>query len=73
LIFVALKNPVRREIFVFHEQKGEVSFTDAQNATSIRDTSLLSYHLKDSTLLGKQSSRRKYSLSESGQTSMLLF
>ena len=73
LIFAALKNPVRREILVFLEQNGEASFTDIQNAVSVSDTGLLSYHLKELNLLVEQSSRRKYSLSEIGQTSMVLF
>jgi DNA-binding transcriptional ArsR family regulator len=72
-IFAALKNPIRRQILIILEQKGEASFTDIQNAVGINDTGLLSYHLKELNLLVEQSSRGKYSLSEIGQTSMVLF
>ncbi|MCW4034083.1 MAG: helix-turn-helix domain-containing protein [Candidatus Bathyarchaeota archaeon] len=73
LIFAALKNPIRRQILQFIEQKGEASFTDIQNVIGITDTGLLSYHLKELNLLVEQSSRGKYALSEIGQTSMTLF
>jgi len=72
-IFAALKNPIRRQILILLEQKGEASFTDIQNAVGINDTGLLSYHLKELNLLVEQSSRGKYVLSEIGQTSMVLF
>ncbi len=72
-IFAALKHPVRRQILLLLEQKGEVSFTDIQNALGINDTGLLSYHLKELALLVEQSERGKYRLSEEGQTSMVLF
>jgi DNA-binding transcriptional ArsR family regulator len=72
-IFAALKNPIRRQILILLEQKGEVSFTDIQDAVGINDTGLLSYHLKELKLLVEQSSRGKYVLSEIGQTSMVLF
>jgi DNA-binding transcriptional ArsR family regulator len=73
IIFTALKHPVRRQILVLLEQKGEVSFTDIQNAVDIKDTGLLSYHLKELALLVEQSARGKYRLSEVGQTTMVLF
>lgn len=73
VIFTALKHPVRRQILVLLEQKGEVSFTDIQNAVGINDTGLLSYHLKELAFLVEQSGRGKYRLSEVGQTSMVLF
>jgi DNA-binding transcriptional ArsR family regulator len=72
-IFTALKHPVRRQILLFLEQKGEASFTDIQNAVSIDDTGLVSYHLGELTPLVEQSARGKYRLSEIGQTSMVLF
>ena len=72
-IFAALKNPIRRQILILLEQKGEASFTDIQNAVGINDTGLLSYHLKELNILVEQSSRGKYALSEIGQTSMTLF
>ncbi len=73
LIFAALKNPTRRQILILLEQKGEVSFTEIQNALKVIDTGLLSYHLKELNLLVEQSKRGKYSLSEIGQTSIVLF
>jgi DNA-binding transcriptional ArsR family regulator len=73
IIFAALKNPMRRQILVLLEQKGEATFTDIQNALNVTDTGLLSYHLKELGVLVCQSSRGKYSLSEIGQTSMALF
>ena len=72
-IFTALKHPVRRQILLLLEQKGEVSFIDIQNAVGISDTGLISYHLKELALLVEQSARGKYLLSEVGQTSMVLF
>jgi len=72
-IFAALKNPIRRQILLLLEQKGEASFTDIQNSVGINDTGLLSYHLNELNLLVEQSSRGKYHLSEIGQTSMVLF
>lgn len=72
-IFAALKHPVRRQILLLLEQKGEASFTDIQNAVSINDTGLASYHLRELTPLVEQTARGKYRLSEIGQTSMVLF
>lgn len=72
-IFAALKHPMRRQILLFLEQKGEASFTDIQNAVSINDTGLVTYHLGELTPLVEQSARGKYRLSEIGQTSMVLF
>ena len=56
-IFAALKHPVRRQILLLLEQKGEVSFTDIQNALGINDTGLMSYHLKELAPLVEQSAR----------------
>lgn len=72
-IFAALKHPIRRQILLLLEQKGEVSFTDIQNAVGINDTGLMSYHLKELAPLVKQSNRGKYCLSEVGQASVELF
>lgn len=72
-IFAALKHPIRRRILQFLEEKGEVSFTDIQNAVGMEDTGLLSYHLKELAPLVERSARGKYSLSEVGQASMTLF
>jgi DNA-binding transcriptional ArsR family regulator len=72
-IFAALKHPIRRQILLLLEEKGEVSFTEIQNATGVDDTGLLSYHLKELIRLVKQSARGKYGLSEIGQASMALF
>jgi len=72
-IFAALKHPVRRQILLLLEQKGEVPFTDLQNAVGISDTGLMSYHLKELAPLVEQSARGKYRLSEVGQTSVVLF
>jgi len=72
-IFAALKHPIRRQILLFLEQKGEASFTDIQNAVGINDTGLMSYHLKELAPLVEQSERGKYCLSEVGQASVALF
>jgi DNA-binding transcriptional ArsR family regulator len=72
-IFAALKHPIRRQILLLLEQKGEVSFTDIQSAVGINDTGLMSYHLKELAPLVERSVRGKYRLSEIGQTSILLF
>lgn len=72
-IFAALKHPIRRYILLFLEQKGEVSFTEIQNAVGVNDTGLMSYHLKELAPLVEQSARGKYCLSEVGQASAELF
>ena len=72
-IFTALKHPVRRQILLFIEQKGEASFTQIQQETGIRDTGLMSYHLKELAPLIEQSKRGKYCLSEVGQAGVELF
>ena len=72
-IFAALKHPLRRQILLLLEQKGEVSFSNIQNAVGINDTGLMSYHLKELAPLVEQAKRGKYRLSEVGQTSVVLF
>jgi DNA-binding transcriptional ArsR family regulator len=72
-IFTALKHPVRRQILLFLEEKGEASFTQVQSAVSIEDTGLMSYHLKELSPLVEQSERGKYRLSEVGQAGVELF
>ena len=56
-IFAALKHPVRRQILLFLEERGEASFTEVQGAVSIEDTGLMSYHLKELAPLVEQSER----------------
>jgi len=72
-IFAALKHPIRRQILLLLEQKGEASFMDIQNAVGTTDTGLMSYHLRELPPLVEQSARGKYRLSEIGQTSIALF
>jgi len=72
-IFAALKHPIRRQILLFLKARGEVSFTDIQNAVGIDDTGLMSYHLEELAPLVEQSARGKYCLSEVGQASVELF
>jgi DNA-binding transcriptional ArsR family regulator len=72
-IFAALKHPVRRQILLFLEERGEASFTQVQDAVGIEDTGLMSYHLKELAPLVEQSERGKYSLSEVGQAGVELF
>jgi DNA-binding transcriptional ArsR family regulator len=72
-IFAALKHPVRRQILLFLEERGEASFTQVQDAVGIEDTGLMSYHLKELAPLVEQSERGKYRLSEVGQAGVALF
>ena len=72
-IFSALKHPIRRQILLFLEHKGEASFAEIQKDQGIDDTGLLSYHLKELTPLITQSVRGRYSLSETGRASLTLF
>lgn len=72
-IFSALKHPIRRQILLFLERKGEASFAEIQKNQGIEDTGLLSYHLKELTPLVNQSARGRYSLSERGRASLTLF
>jgi DNA-binding transcriptional ArsR family regulator len=71
-IFTALKHPVRRQILLFIDGKGEASFTEIQQQTGITDTGLMSYHLKGLASLVEQSKRGKYQLSEVGQAGITL-
>ena len=73
LIFAALKHPIRRQILLFLEDKGEASFTTIQNTVGLNDTGLMSYHLKELEPLVEQTTRGKYRLSEIGETSIILF
>ena len=72
-IFSALKHPVRRQILLFIEKRGETSFTDIQQETGIEDTGLMSYHLKELSPLLEQSKRGKYCLSQVGHAGVELF
>lgn len=72
-IFAALRHPIRRQILLLLEDKGEVSFTEIQNAVGMSDTGLMSYHLKELAPLVEQSTRGKYCLSEVGRASITLF
>jgi DNA-binding transcriptional ArsR family regulator len=72
-IFSALKHPIRRQILLFLERKGEASFAEIQKDQGTDDTGLLSYHLKELTPLVTQSARGRYSLSETGRASLTLF
>jgi len=72
-IFAALKHPVRRQILLFLEERGEASFTQIQDAVGIEDTGLMSYHLKELAPLVEQSERGRYRLSEVGQAGVALF
>jgi DNA-binding transcriptional ArsR family regulator len=72
-IFAALKHPIRRQILLLLEEKGEASFTEIQKAVGVNDTGLLSYHIKELGTLVEQSERGKYELSEIGRASMALF
>jgi predicted transcriptional regulator len=72
-IFTALKHPVRRQILLFIDSKGEASFTEIQQETGITDTGLMSYHLKGLSSLVEQSKRGKYQLSETGRAGIEVF
>jgi DNA-binding transcriptional ArsR family regulator len=72
-IFAALKHPVRLQILLFLEERGEASFTQVQGAVGIEDTGLMSYHLKELAPLVEQSERGKYRLSEVGQAGWRFF
>jgi DNA-binding transcriptional ArsR family regulator len=72
-IFAALKHPVRRQVLLLLEDRGELSFTEIQSALGLNDTGLISYHLKELATLVEQSRRGKYSLSEVGRASLTLF
>lgn len=72
-IFAALKHPLRRQILLLLEEKGEASFTEIQNAVGTEDTGLVSYHLKELAPLVEQSEKGKYCLSEIGRASITLF
>ena len=72
-IFAALKNPIRRQILLILEQKGEVSFTNLQQTIGISDTGQMSYHLKELATLVEQSEKGKYRLSQTGEAGVALF
>jgi len=72
-IFTSLKHPVRGQVLLLLEQKGEASFTEIQEVVGTNDPGLMSYHLKELVPLVEQTARGKYGLSEIGQTSIVLF
>jgi hypothetical protein len=72
-IFTALNDPVRRQILLLIDSKGEASFEEIQQETGITDTDLLSKHLKGLTLLLEQSKHGNYQLSKAGRAGVEVF
>ena len=72
-IFAALKHPLRRQILLLLEEKGEASFTEIQKATGVNDTGLLSCHLKELGTLLEQSERGNMTFQKSEEQAWLCF
>jgi DNA-binding transcriptional ArsR family regulator len=72
-IFTALNDPVRRQILLLIDDKGEASFAEILREIGITDTDLLSNHLKTLALLVEQPKQGSYRLSKAGKVGVDVF
>ena len=70
-ILSALSHPLRREILLNLNEKGECSFTDLMNALSV-ETGKLSFHIKNLEGFLEQTKAGKYKLNKLGENSLRL-
>jgi uncharacterized RDD family membrane protein YckC len=66
-----LAHPLRREILVLLNEKGECSFTDIMNGLGL-DTGKLSFHMRTLGGLVEQTSSGKYTLNKMGENAIRL-
>jgi len=70
-ILVVLSNPLRRQILLNLNEKGECSFTDLLNALNV-DTGKLSFHIRNLEGFLEQTPTGKYKLSKAGENAIRL-
>lgn len=70
-ILTVLSHPIRREILVLLNEKGECSFTDIMNSLSL-DTGKLSFHMRSLAGLVERTSSGKYRLNKMGENAVRL-
>lgn len=68
-ILAILSNPIRREILLSLNEKGELSFTDMLNLLNI-DTGKLSFHIRSLQIFIEQTPSGRYKLSRSGENAV---
>lgn len=70
-ILLVLSHPIRRQILLTLNEKGECTFTDLLNALKV-DTGKLSFHIRNLDDLVEQTKTGKYKLSRSGDNAIRL-
>lgn len=70
-ILSVLSHPLRREILVLLNERGECSFTDIMNSLNL-DTGKLSFHMRTLAGLIEQTSSGKYMLNKIGENAVRL-
>jgi uncharacterized RDD family membrane protein YckC/DNA-binding HxlR family transcriptional regulator len=70
-ILSVLSHPLRREILITLNERGECSFTDLMNALNV-DTGKLSFHIRNLAGLIDQKPSGKYSLNKLGENAVRL-
>lgn len=70
-ILTVLSHPLRREILIILNEKGECSFTELMNALSV-DTGKLSFHIRNLLCLIEQTPSGKYALNKLGENAVRL-
>jgi len=70
-ILTVLSHPLRREILVILNEKGECSFTDIMNALSV-NTGTTSFHIRSLAGLVEQTPSGKYKLNKMGENAVRL-
>lgn len=70
-ILTVLSHPLRREILVILNEKGECSFTDIMNALNV-NTGTMSFHIRSLAGLVEQTPSGKYRLNKMGENAVRL-
>jgi uncharacterized RDD family membrane protein YckC/DNA-binding transcriptional ArsR family regulator len=70
-ILAVLSHPIRREILLILNDKGECSFTDLMNTLNV-DTGKLSFHIRSLTAFLEQTPTGRYKLNRAGEKAIVL-
>jgi len=70
-ILIVLSHPIRREILLNLNERGECSFTDLMNALNV-DTGKLSFHIRNLAAFLEQTPTGKYRLNKVGEKAIAL-
>ena len=68
-IFDVLSHPIRRDMLLLLNEKGECTFTDLLNALKV-DTGKLSFHLRSLKAFTEQTPAGKYKLTQTGESAV---